>query len=430
MAKSIKKNKELGGVSMLSVMFFVLFLSILAVSFLRITNDEKQRSLRNELSTAALSAAEAGVEDAKRVLLYCLSSVERASEDACQKLDSDSSDACTNIIDNFSGLPQIIRKDANNNDAVVDTEGEPTYQQYYTCLLINRYTSDVELALPALDSKALDSSASVVVPLSVVHRGAGNTYHSSGITLSEFTVQWHLVGGEQSYDGGFGTLLEADKVNNPTKDAWNGPAMMRIEIVGVAKGSSFTADEVNKAAYAVILRPVTSDSNNDDYTSKTLNLATFASKNDPNASVSPIQNVKCFKGATNTAGYQCAARIAVSGGASAYASGLQLDDFDYYVRLTSLYRDSHASIANLQGNYSGSPAVGDSLVFNAVQPTIDVTGRVNNTYRRLIARVAPNASLAGDLFFPEYAIESGSNICKKMVVDADGTNSIDVCTYN
>jgi hypothetical protein len=103
---------------------------------------------------------------------------------------------------------------------------------------------------------------------------------------------------------------------------------------------------------------------------------------------------------------------------------------DYYIRLTPLYRNSHVNIGDLR---DGAVA-GTTLKFNAVQPSIDVTGRVNNTYRRLIARVAPNASLSGGLFFPEYAIESGSSVCKKMIVDVapppgEKGNSQDLCSY-
>lgn len=427
MIKSINKNKELGGVSMLSVMFFVLFLSILAVSFLRVTNDEKQRSLRNELSTAALSAAEAGIEDAKRVLLYCMDPTVTSTDEDCKGLETAS---CTDVINNFSTDAASARKriisrsdSENNGDAVVATSeagdsSERNYQQYYTCLQIDRYTQDIEFSLSALDSKALDSSASVVIPLSIAAK-TDDGYDTDGILLKEFTLQWHLVGGDQSYDGGLGELLRSDQITNPPKLDWRGPAMMRIEMVAVNK-NSFTLDELDASAYAVILRP-TKDAT--DYTTDALKLSTYAPKTNPNESVSPIQNVRCAEGNTNADGYQCWVKISYNG------SNLDLDNYEYYIRLTSLYRDSHVSIGYLNGSWRGNVAT--PLVFNALQPMVDVTGRVNNTYRRLIARVAPNASLAGDLFFPEYAIESGSDVCKKMVVDtAASNNSKDLCEYN
>ena len=425
MTKSITVNRERGGVSMMSVMFFVLFLSILAVSFLRITNDEKQRSIRNELSTAALSAAEAGVEDAKRVLLYCMDPAVANTDEDCQNLESAS---CTDIINNFNttstnARKQIITKsDTNNGDAVVATGGagdatEKNYQQYYTCLQINRYTSDLEFSLPSFDSKALDSSASVVFPLSLAAQ-TENGYKTNGIELKDFVLQWHLVGGDQSYDGDYGNLQASGDVKNPAKSDWTGPAMMRIEMIAVKKGS-FSIDDLNSSNFAVILRP-TKDGG--DYTTNDLIISAYAVSSNPNdpAVNQPLQNVKCYDHSVSSDGYQCLVRVSYNG------STMQLDQYDYYIRLTSIYRDSHVNIGHMSGAYAGNAST--PLVFNALQPAIDVTGRVNNSYRRLIARVAPNASLSGNLFFPEYAIESGSSVCKQMIVDTQSSgNSRDLC---
>ncbi|MCL1929595.1 hypothetical protein FWF93_00370 [Candidatus Saccharibacteria bacterium] len=429
MTTNIKRSKELGGVSMLSVMFFVIFLSILAVSFLRATHDEKQRSLRNELSTAALAAAKAGVEDAKRVLLYCMDPAVANVDEDCKGLETS---GCTDIIGAFNNesadnaRKQIIAvSDENNGDAVVATgvagdATEASYKQYYTCLQINRYTEEVEFALSALDSKAVDASASVIIPLNVAAKDNDDNYNTNGITLSNFTLQWHLVGEDGASDGSMAQLTPAGEVTNPPKADWRGPAMMRIEMVAVPnpdKGGTFTFDSVDAATYAVILRPV-GDGNN--YGSQ-LNLSTFAPSTSPNSAKSPIENVGCSSGSPSRDGYQCAVNISYNG------SDLNFDDNDYYIRLTALYRDTHVSIGNLQGKRNGSEV---EVVFNALQPAIDVTGRVGNTYRRLIARVAANESLAGNLFFPEYAIESGSDVCKKMLVDtAASGKSRDLCEY-
>jgi hypothetical protein len=111
---------------------------------------------------------------------------------------------------------------------------------------------------------------------------------------------------------------------------------------------------------------------------------------------------------------------------------MDLKNYEYYVRLTALYRSAYVKIDGLTGqNTTSNGVISTDLYFDNVQPAIDVTGRVNNTYRRLIARVAPTASLARSLFFPEYAIESGSIVCKKMIVNAPGAgNSSDLCDYS
>ncbi len=52
------------------------------------------------------------------------------------------------------------------------------------------------------------------------------------------------------------------------------------------------------------------------------------------------------------------------------------------------------------------------MAFNGVQPVIDVTGRANNMFRRVLARV----ELSGSFVYPEAAVDMKNDLCKNFSV--------------
>jgi len=89
-----------------------------------------------------------------------------------------------------------------------------------------------------------------------------------------------------------------------------------------------------------------------------------------------------------------------------------------FLRLTALYNAAHYSIRLKSG--------GNYVNFNRVQPEVDSTGRANDVFRRVEARV----ELKGDFTYPEAAIDMQGNLCKNFTVtDAeDGFNGTTSCT--
>jgi Tfp pilus assembly protein PilX len=63
-----KKQQERGVVSLFTVMFFTILVTVLTVGFVRIMINERRQSTDEDLTTRAYYAAESGVEDAKRAL--------------------------------------------------------------------------------------------------------------------------------------------------------------------------------------------------------------------------------------------------------------------------------------------------------------------------------------------------------------------------
>jgi hypothetical protein len=412
MQRKFKQNKEKGAVSMLTVIFFVLFLSVVSVSLLRVVNDERQRSLMNELSASALATAEAGIEDGKRILLYCMNNAHLYStnsdiKEACSTLSK--KEDCSDVINAFSADKLGIIQSNESHEGVID-EGD--YQQYYTCMFIDQFTEDVEFALSAVDSKSPNSTASVVIPFDLSKQDSDGNYNTADAVTS-FQLRWHLMGqSNDGYsDGGAKTLNSATSNNNPKKTDWNGPAMIRIEMVKVP-GAGFSISELSNGAFAVTLRPSKDGIG-------AITLSDYAAETTPNKATVPIKDIKCNE--TYQSGeYQCNITITYD------EDTLDLTKDKYYIKVTALYRDARISLGYAKDSND------NQLRFNGIQPLIDVTGRVNNTYRRVVARVATNAAVAGELFFPEYAIESATKICKKMRIVQPGSvpGSQDECNYS
>src|SRR6266496_6576946 len=64
-----QQPKERGFVSLFTVIFFMLLITIITVGFWRIMAIEQRQSLDNDLTASANAAAQSGIEDAKRAII-------------------------------------------------------------------------------------------------------------------------------------------------------------------------------------------------------------------------------------------------------------------------------------------------------------------------------------------------------------------------
>lgn len=390
MKKMLRWNSESGAVSFMTVVFFVLFLAVISVSFVSMITNERQRALQNELSDLALAAAESGIEDGKRIILFCMNNPE---DETCKEIET--ADDCDTLIQKFgvSGKKIIGNSltSADGNEVGTNTVGNEEYAQEYTCLKINRYTDDVEYLINAIDTKNNDVSASVIVPLEV----------KDDASLSQFVLQWHLLEDIPNGDGKTVNLRAND--DNTKKADWDAPAMLRVEMVSVPKSGGFSTEDLINNTSAVYLRPKTSGVSSSDV----INIMDYKPATEANISSNPVVGVKCEEQDS----YKCTAKLKYNNDAMISA------DNNYFVKITALYRDTHIKLS-LPGG----------LKFNNLQPQIDVTGKVGNALRRVLTRVATNDAVAGEAFFPEYAIETVSPVCKNMTIREDSGQ--DNCLYD
>jgi hypothetical protein len=142
--------------------------------------------------------------------------------------------------------------------------------------------------------------------------------------------------------------------------------------------------------------------------------------NDSTASVRLVE-IPC-EGNSSKNGYACTTQFSIS--EVAKLSGISIADInsyisnnDYYLRLQTIYNNTHFSISAKDKD--------DNLIyFDKVQASVDVTGRASDSLKRLSARLDPSNGNDDYLWWPDYAVDSAGRVCKDMTIQAwDGTEN-------
>jgi hypothetical protein len=380
-------RRQSGQVAILTVVIFMILFSVLVVSFTRIMVAASRQTVSDELRAKATSAAESGIEDAKRVLTYCLNNLDASGNFLdlnCQTLRKIGASQCSEAV------PTALLSSKLKTEVVSDQVKVGNDQEYYLCLIINALPDDIVGQLSA-------NGESVIIPLRF--RGSDG----KAAVPNQVTVEWHIKSIPPDGDGSDVALSSGtDFPSMPVWLASKAPAVVRLELATIPK-SGFNLQTITDNARAVTLRPSSGGANSTD-------IDAFAPKANPNAMTVPLFQNKCNLSST---GYVCSFTFSKS-------SGFNLNN-DYYLRLQSIYRSTHYRITAKNTN--------GPLYFDGVQAKVDVTGRAQDSYQRLQARVQPVNSEADDStnWWPEYAIDSGGKVCKKMSVALDSGS--DDCDY-
>lgn len=385
----VKVNRQSGFVSLFTVIFFMLLLTVITIGFLRIMGIEQQQSLDNDLTASALAAAESGVEDGKRAILAYKNTSDATLKSA---LGTAFGSTSCNSLTNSATIRSALGFDAGGNII-----GNTQSNQYYTCLTVNLKSPDY--------INASNAGVSDFVPL-ITDDPAG---------YETVKVSWHLISQSVTEEGDGIPVRYSDAANgnylrplvNVTGNATNSwtsqgyPAYLRVQLYGYPTGGSFTRTDLDNRSRTMMLIPSSSAAAVPENTP--INFETV----DPrgvNQNKSSLQQISCKPSpATQIGSYACAATLALPTSAGLTSSGNS-----YFLRITPIYGKTHFSLI-LQHN-------GAAVNFNGVQPIIDVTGRAADVFRRLQARVRINPP--GIL--PEFSAESANTICKNMVV-SDGS---------
>lgn len=205
MLKFIYMKNQQGSMSFLTVIFLAIVLSIITLSFVRISTTEQRQAVDDDLTTRAFYAAESGVEDAKR--------------------------AISDYVNGTLSLAQLNPDVCDPAGVVSDGELNATLETEYTCQFINLNPDDYQ--------DELDPWESVTIPLS----GLG--------AFDDITISWHIPGDD-------GTIVSRGTSNLPDYVVWNNSnyaAMLRAAVIDTPAGSF---DRNQMASRSIFINPHTS----------------------------------------------------------------------------------------------------------------------------------------------------------------------------
>lgn len=380
---SFTTNHQRGAVSLFVVVFATLLITVLTVGFVRIMLTDQQQAMANDLSQSAYDSALAGVEDAKRALLAC----DEGNSAVCAAIDAGQ---CTTLLD--AGVVAFSGQDANSTEVLIQStigDGSQNLNQAYTCVIIDPNTQDV------LQPLGVDKS--IMIPL----RGVG--------PFTDVQVSWTTsadTAGDPTYYNAPVTLPTASSGD------WapSTPSLLRTQLVQFDEGG-FTLDDFNVTdsgsnANTLFLYPTAGLANSPvSEFSFVSDVRQRANQNEPK----PVSCVPSYA----TRDYACSAVLSLPTAVNGDANG---DNRQAYLRLNALYNATNIKLELLNGS--------SSVLFDNVQPKIDSTGRANDLFRRVEARVRLDSNFA----YPESAVDVSGNLCKNFLVTDETTDYRNNCT--
>ena len=410
-------DRESGQASMVTVAMFMMLFAAIAVSFTFVVISASRQALNDSLQSSAKIAAESGVEDAKRLIVYCYNK-RQASGGYASQADKN---LCSEVIGKLSTelegrdcdkiLEQVDITQSSNFK--VEKEGGRGYRvrvgnngggknennEYYQCLKIATKTDNYQGVVNNLGK-------SVIVPLRVVDK------YNQAAVIDRLEIEWHRnVTGNDGDDPA--VMNGAKGTGLPKATTWNSsnrPAVLRVERVGVPKKvGGFTLNELADSDTALTLRPSESGNGKGGYRLGNYEPQYPSGNKDkiaPNSQYHkgvPIVEAYCQNGGNNN-DYACKT---IFNKESLYT------DKTYYLRINAIYRSTHFKIMAYQGK--------NKLYFDGVQPLVDVTGRSSDSFSRIQARLKPSFDKNADStnWWPEYVIDTNGKVCKDIEVQYD-----------
>ena len=386
MIERIASRKQAGAVSLFVVIFAALLMTIVTVGFVKIMVKDQQQATTQDLSQSANDAALAGIEDAKRLLLL---------DQSCRDGTAAATINCPSIAAALTPTPGQNETDCNtlsaagivgetNNETVIkQSSGDAAEKldEAYTCVKVGVNTSNYE--------GKLEANKTTLVPIFGVS------------TFDRVEISWFSSQDVSSTDANptIGFPSTGSNVSLPrvgTQWPLNYPPLLRTQLVqlgGSFKLTDFNDSQAGKSnAHTLFLYPGDAGLNNFD----------FAADGRRSGTSAP-QLTEC-KPSFISDQYLCSATITLPAPIDGNTANRNA-----YLRLTALYNGARFSVKLKNG--------ASDVLFNRVQPEVDSTGRANDVFRRVKARV----ELKGDFAYPEAAIDMAGDLCKNFIItDTEG----------
>lgn len=379
-----------GAVSLFVVIFAMLIITVVTVSFLRLMLSDQNQASDANLAEGARNSALAGVEDGKRALLryvnYCESNADCISE--------------TNKI-NSTVCNQAVLDVIGANDETGGSNGRPgevkvqqttsntdsLFEQAYTCVTIKLDTDDF--------LGNLSPNTSQIVPL------------RAGTDFDRVLIQWYsrddISSGNQD-----GAVNVPDSNQRRQYSGWpaDRPPLLRTQLFQYGD-NGFTLEDFDvmtnsgrSNANTLFLYPTNngfSSSQTQSFTGRDIRKNSVGDESPSDSASDTPLPIRC-ETSLASGGYACSATLLLP---TPIGGGERTS----YLRLTPFYNATHFSVKLMNGV--------TPVQFSAVQPEIDSTGRANNVFKRVKSRV----DLYNTIFpFPNAAVDVTGNLCKDYAV--------------
>ena len=387
-----------GATSIYVVIIVMLLLTVITASFIRIIVGEANKTTNDDLAQSAYDSALAGVEDAKIALKKyydCTADEEKAESEECAPVIAafNTGLGANDVTDPTSpsyGYCDVVAEALGRVDAddpvkeVLIRESDDTSRegyeyitQAYTCVMIDNTLGDYRSTLNS-------STPARVIPIKTANPSA----------ITGFRISWYT-----SEDGDFRNLNFGNKSHfYPYGEPLATPPTLSARLIQTAPDftqeqflNTHGSDRSNTGT--VFLVP-----SDDSSATNHLQASVLASSDDHSTTNYP-QKVKCSKDSSNE--FACSVSVAIpkplgDDNRNATTFYLVLDlpyDQPQTTFSVQLCKDS-------AGTCEGDDAIAD---FIDAQIAIDATGRANDLYSRIEARIE-----FSDIFFPfpRYALEA------------------------
>ena len=417
----LRDKLKSGATSIYVVVIATLLFGVITVSFIRIIINEASRTTNDELAQSAYDSALAGVEDAKVALkkYYECKLTGSESDESCTAVMAigDAMNTTDSVITNTDGVItdvtvncDVVARALSRNGIGAGGEvkiketsmGDDTTVQAYTCVTLRDSLSDYRSTLGS-------GSTIRVIPLKT-DEGAKNI---KALKISWFSQQdgtslnygdTHTSGGFRHTDGG---VYYAPLDTAPT------PPTIAAQVIQTANQFKFyeldeSRDGTTDRA-TVFLTPTDKDDINGI---NTISKSLLVDSNDHTKTKSP-QKIKCSDDGASE--FACSAILELPDPVNVDSEGRNPSTF--FLVLSLPYGTPQTSFAV---SLCKDVSCGTTANFSGVQVSIDSTGRANDMYSRVEARVEFNDI---SFPFPEYALQatanSGDGIKKNFYVTSD-----------
>ncbi len=361
--KNMKHHKysEKGVTSILTVLFFIVLVSVITIGFTRLMSQEFAQGYEDELTKSAYNAATAGVEDAKRAILFCSAQVGSEKTNCETELYTATCPGFNTgtYFQTKLGIPQ-----SNSGKTKVSDSG----QEGYSCVTVSRNTQDIKGTLSYM------SGSGSMFELKTNDAAGYKTVRISWRNPTNSTTLYPQSRFNTGNPRAFGTGSEY--YWNYDGSLLTSPTVLRVMVISVPEGAFNLADIKQQSVFV------------------------YPQMNGSVATISNIDNgavpVKRMSTLCDTAqSWTCSVDI------SYFAS----HKYNQYILLKPVYSDAVFSM-------TATTALGAPVTFNNVQLSIDSTGYTAGLSRRIQTTV----HAGGPAINTSNAIDSGGGLCKNFRV--------------